>query len=203
MKTKIILLIVSMYLAVNVSVSAQENIMVGIKTGLNSSNFYNSFSTDTKNRYSFSYGISSQFNFNDQFSTMVEAMYLPMGMRFKDDNNDFKIKNNYLQFSIKPMLYLSDNSDMIKMIGFYINSGPYFSYLLSSTIDGEVSVSNPLDFDKYNSTDYGIVFSGGFSLLGVVLLELNYNLGLSKISTDIGKNHSWGVSLIVAYPVKS
>ena len=134
---------------------------------------------------------------------MVEAMYLPMGMRFKDDNNDFKIKNNYLQFSIKPMLYLSDNSDMIKMIGFYINSGPYFSYLLSSTLEGEFSAGHTVLFDKYNSTDYGIVFSGGFSLLGVALLELNYNLGLSKISSpEIRKNHSWGISLIIAYPVK-
>jgi Outer membrane protein beta-barrel domain len=202
MKTKIVLLIVSVCLVANVSVSAQENIMLGIKTGLNSSNFYNSFSPDTKNRYSFSYGISSQFNFSDQFSTMVEAMYLPMGMRFKDDSNDFKIKNSYLQLSIKPMLYLTDNSSFLQMIGFYINSGPYFSYLLSSKIKGDISIGNTLVFDKCNSTDYGIVFSGGFSLLGILSLELNYNLGLSKISTDIGKNHSGGISLIFAYPVK-
>ena len=197
-KTTIILLVVIL------GASSTSFAQLYIKFGFNNANFYGTDNPyDSKNRFAFSGGINTQWFSGDHFALLFETIYLPTGIKVKDDINDFVLRNNYIQWTLKPRYYINDEDIWSKLPGFYINAGPYASYLLSSKASGSLDGTV---YDKFNmkpdyeNWDFGITMGAGISFLRLAFLEFNYNLGLTQISNNLDiKNNSWGISIMIVF----
>ena len=175
--------------------------MFSIKAGPSVSNFYGTDNPDdTKIRLAFSGGINTQFIITDQFSLMYETNFLPMGMRVKDGNNKYILRNRYVQFALKPRWYINEKSIWDNIPGFFIDAGVYTSYLFSSRASGNLYGIEYAQVDMinhYESWDYGISFGGGVSGLRIFYIMFNYNIGLAEISNNLNiKNNSWDISFM-------
>ncbi|RLD71167.1 MAG: hypothetical protein DRJ10_19665, partial [Bacteroidetes bacterium] len=173
-----------------------------LKLGSNAANFNGTDNPyDSKSRLGFSGGIHTEFFSETHFALVFETNYMPMGMRVKDDINNYKLRNEYIQFSLKPRYYINTESIWDNKPGFYIDAGPYAAYLFSSRASGTLNGQeyNKVDMrNDYENWDYGISMSFGISALRIFLLEFNYHLGLAEISNNMDiKNNSWGISLVV------
>ena len=201
MKNQFFTLILFCILFASLGTYAQNGCAISIKGGTNVSNFYgvdNVF--DTKSRLGFAGGINTQWLPTTHFSLIFETNFMPMGMRVKDDLNNYKLRNRYIQFVLKPRYYINEESYWSGPPGFYIDAGPYVSYLFSSIATGNL---NGIEYERvntkndYENWDYGISMVAGVSGLKLLYIEFNYNLGLAKISNNLDiKNNSWNISFM-------
>lgn len=173
---------------------------------------------------SFGYSMSDVLNYNDAFKTTfrpsfnvgldfqmfriaprtyltTDIYYQRLGTKINSEGYNFKVKNDYVQFSLKPRFYFIEESFWDGPPGYYFDLGPYASYLLKSRQDGtalgmEYDNINTIDF--YETLDYGISASIGVAILQSLFFELNYNYGLSEINSGGGNNHFFSLNLMLS-----
>nr|WKN37558.1 porin family protein [Tunicatimonas sp. TK19036] len=167
-----------------------EDSRIGIKAGVNLSNFYSSEIDDQNARIGFNAGIFTELALNDLVSVQPELLFSTRGNQrtYGDDGgvaDDFDIEGD-VRFNLfyvdLPILLKLSLADVIN-----IHAGPYISYLLGANITTEGDLipdgTEDLDRDNFNTWDFGLAVGLGLDL-NAVTIGLRYNLGLNEIANS-------------------
>lgn len=148
----------------------------------------------------YSGGITAEFKLNDMFSIIGGIFYDHKEARDKINAVDSlgvtiinaRINHNY-EFLTVPILLKANfgNSDKIK---YFINAGPYTSFLLQQSLVSynleDNSVSTSINTDLHNKIEAGITIGTGVAINMCermnLLLELRSNIGLTNLSKTEG-----------------
>ena len=176
-------------------IKAQENVLLGIHTGVNYSSlrFEDNRTSENDSEISYLIGVSAEFYISKKLYLDIELNYERDKVSVYIDEiiiNSVSYGGNYRNYDIYEFLSLPI---MLKYeIGdknpFYLKGGPYLGYLLSAKerinkgrLSKDVSVLFT-DFDFGLSIGVGKVFNIGTS--HTLVLELRNNLGLTNINSD-------------------
>ncbi|MFD0792281.1 porin family protein [Mucilaginibacter litoreus] len=206
-------ILLSICCAFAVSATFAQTPTVGIKGGLNlasltSSSNTSSSSITTGTLTSFSAGIFVDFKAGSNWSVQPALLYTGKGAKesgeFDETNITIKAKINYLQL---PLNFVYNVNSVAGT--FYIGAGPYLGYGLSAKLEGNSngqSESDDIGFgdgeDQYKRIDAGATALIGYKFKQGVLLNLNYDLGLTDISNQSSsstKTRVFGISVGYAF----
>lgn len=144
----------------------------GVKAGLNIAGVKVDEGEDFDNKIAIHFGGLAHIHFSRHFAFQPEIVYSAQGG--KDDDNDFKLKLNYINI---PLL-----AQYMTLDGFRFQTGPQLGFLVSAktkTEDVEVDIKDDLEtFDFSWSFGAGYLFPQG---LGI---DIRYNLGITNVSED-------------------
>jgi hypothetical protein len=211
---KIVVLVIFVFIGQNSL--AQDKISLGVNGGATYSSFRGNPSAEDFNAgVDFLAGFSFEYKLKERLSLVVNLNYdrksasknfLDEFILGPDDPNlisDVKVKLK-MQFISLPILvrYKFGNKN-----DFYINGGPFISYLLKSELSNDYD-NTSLDMTKsFKKIDYGLVLGFGktFKLKNNTELsvEIRENLGLNNISSkpvvDDGSIKTNSLNLICNY----
>jgi hypothetical protein len=154
---------------------------LGIKGGLNLSNFYSADIDDRNMALGFHAGIYYRMPMDDFFAIQAELLFNQKGADFSNASiftDEISLRLNYIDVPILAVIKLGEN--------FNIHAGPYFGYLLgdpSGRLSGLIDMQTSFDRDNFHRFDYGLSGGIGFDLLPLKF-GVRYNLGLSDIGKD-------------------
>lgn len=169
------LLILSILFAIAFSVNAQEG-KVGVRAGLNASNFFSDNPDDANLRYAINAGIYGRKALvGDLLHIQAEIGYSGRGSTVVRGNNEATLALGYLDVPVMASIKLIDI--------LHIQAGIYGSYLLNANASiesGSFSFNNELDREDFKAYDYGLL--AGTSLnFSPLVIGARYNFGLQNI----------------------
>lgn len=188
---KLVLVMIALF---TLSITNAQDVSVGIKAGVN---YAGTLTTDSDYNDQFNpvigpnFGAIVEIGLSDVFSVQPELLFSPSGFQFDDGADgyngvDFDVtgKVNYLNIPIMAKYYATE--------ALSIELGPYFSFLLSAKLDGDVKVG---DFvvasydnedvkDDYESLDVGFGGGASYELENGLFFTVRYNLGLTNIEAE-------------------
>lgn len=192
MKAKIIGGVITAMLWVN-GIQAQTTAnrilpRVGLKGGVNASNFFIEDATDRNTMAGFNIGMFMKIPLGPHFSLMPELYYITKGSQVQYDNafaqGDARFRLNYLE---APLLI-----GFNPVRNFNIHAGPYVSYMLDGSVSNRSTITlfdfeRNIDADNYNRMEAGLAagVAVDFSKLSV---GARYYYGM----TDIGRSVQYG-----------
>ena len=167
------------------NVQAQDNVTkVGIKGGINFSNFYTDNVDDNNVLTGFNIGFFAKMPVAENISFQPEISYTGKGAELVYNyaivEGTAQFKLNYIEVPLLLVVNLTQNLN--------IHAGPYAAYLISSKTtnksdSGSYNFEDNIDVDDFNRLDAGL--AGGIGLdLEQVSLGVRYNYGLTKIGKD-------------------
>ncbi|WPP48142.1 porin family protein [Catalinimonas niigatensis] len=160
---------------------------IGIKGGLNASNFYREQVGDQNARLGFHVGLFTEIAVGEAFSIQPELVLSTKGNRATYGADDGVLDLVGAEGEVSTNLTYIDIPILAKVtLGEIINLhvGPYASYLIgaSTSTEGDLaSGSEELDRDNFKSWDYGLAAGLGVDLAAVTI-GARYNLGLVNIA---------------------
>ncbi|MDF9800530.1 hypothetical protein OKW21_005793 [Catalinimonas alkaloidigena] len=160
---------------------------IGIKGGVNASNFYSNEVGDQNVRLGFNVGVFTEIAVSEGFSLQPELLLSTKGNRATYGNDDGVLDFVDAEGEVKTNLTYLDIPILAKVtLGETLNLhvGPYASYLLGANVstDGDLADgSEELDRDNFKSWDYGLAAGIGVDL-EAVSIGARYNLGLTEIA---------------------
>ncbi|WP_439152073.1 porin family protein [Winogradskyella sp.] len=192
---------------ISASLFSQEKISVGINSGLTYSNFRgNDFFDNYDYGFDFLIGFSVDYQIKSNLFIAADLNYdrkstnyfyednttvgpggtiivTPIGENpAQKDELKFQTRFEFITVPITLNYYIDNRHN------FYINGGPYLSYLLNikNIDDGEES---DLNFnDEFNKLDFGLVMGIGYNLdldeINYLSFELRNNFGLRKLNKN-------------------
>lgn len=173
--------------------NAQE-VSFGVKAGVN---YAGTLTSDSDYNAQFNpvigpnFAVVAEIRLSDVFSVQPEIMFSPSGFNADDDAEgyqgvDFDVngKVNYLNIPIMAKYYATE--------ALSIEAGPYFGFVLSAKLDGDVKVG---DFvvasydnedvkDDYESLDVGFGGGASYELENGLFFTARYNVGLMNIEAE-------------------
>jgi hypothetical protein len=151
---------------------------VGLKSGVNVSNFYNA-DFDSDNRVAFNIGLYGNFNLKQiPFSIQPELYYSQKGSVSSWQSGDIVVNGRFKIEYIEAPILVKFSNNLTSYTNLNIMAGPSFAYLLRSNF------SSTDIKDTTRSTDIGLVGSVGFDFplaSRLMSFEVRYNRGFSKI----------------------
>ena len=155
---------------------------IGIKGGLNISNFYRDNVGDQNARIGFNVGLFTELAVGESFSIQPELLLSTKGNRATYGNSGSllqgEVKSNLTYIDI-PVLAKATFGEVIN-----VHVGPYASYLIGANVstDGDLgNGSRELNRDNFKSWDYGLAAGLGVDL-NAVTIGARYNLGLVNVA---------------------
>ncbi|WP_121666650.1 porin family protein [Mesonia aquimarina] len=163
-------------------------VQIGVKGGVNFSNFTGDDSWDSESRTSFNAGFVAEVPFGERFSIQPEVLYSGQGFDIKqidqdnlfDNDENIEYQLDYIQIPVLAKIYLIE--------GLNVHAGPQIGFLINDEVDyqpnsdgGDINSDllpepNDIDFSIAAGVEYK--FDNGFFIQG------RYNHGLSKIFSD-------------------
>ena len=189
MKKMRFMLVVAM-LAMVTAVSAQMNL--GIKGGVNMSNFYGDELDDKNVKIGFHIGLAADYDFAYNSAIQTGLFFTTKGFKYDTDNLDYTVNLMYLQLPVH-YAYKIDVSPGTRVV---LHAGPYAAYGVGGSRKLNVGEwSTEWDVDKifgdgarqYNAFDAGLGLGVGFEF-GPLLLDLGWDMGLVNISNVDNEN---------------
>jgi hypothetical protein len=182
-KLKLSILIVLGMLAVSPAFSQEQNVTrVGVKGGLNFSNFRVDDIGDNNVKAGLNLGLFFKMPVSEAVAIQPEILYSSKGSKIKYDNfaqgeGEYRFNFNYLELPIMGVFSLGDH--------FNIQAGPYVAYLASVNIkdmqeDGSIQGVKDLNEKNFNRFDYGLAAGIGADFNGFVA-GVRYNYGLNEV----------------------
>ena len=155
---------------------AQEKLKIGVKAGINFSDFtgrgYNDFEF-ADSRTSYHLGILTEIFVAPRWNFQPELLYSEQGYILSSNSNssdELEKDLNYLQLPLIAEFGLAK--------GFYLQGGPQFSYLLNKdSLPGDGT--DEIIFN-YNSFDFSFVFGAEYRFQNFFLFG-RYNAGINRI----------------------
>jgi hypothetical protein len=148
---------------------------IGFKSGLNIYSLKFEHNAETGNKTGLQYGFYARFypDWLQPFTLQPEFYYSPQGVKLKNENALITLDHINVPILFQ---YVFDN-------GIRVQAGPQLGFILNAKADYDVAV---YDIKKrFKKADLGL--STGLSYLYApfgVGIDIRYNLGISKISTD-------------------
>ncbi len=176
-----------------VSQAQMDDSRIGIKGGLNISNFYRDNVGDQNARFGFNLGVFTELAVGESFSIQPELLLSTKGNRATYGTDDGVLDLVGAEGEVKTNLTYIDIPVLAKVtFGEIINVhvGPYASYLIgaSASTEGDLaSGSEELNRDNFKAWDYGLAAGLGVDLEAVTI-GARYNLGLVNVAkSDIAE----------------
>ena len=126
------------------------------------------------------------------FAVEPEVLYAQKGVKTSDATATAKIKVSYVELPVLLKLRVPGKSGGIVVPHVY--AGPYLGFKAGCRISGtggSVTVSGACEDQpfavKIKSTDFGATFGGGVDV-GRAIIDVRYDLGLSKIGNNTSNN---------------
>lgn len=201
-----ILALMTAFVATNAS--AEMNLEVGAKGGINLGKMWgsdaDSLGTDTSFRVGFLGGAFLGAQFNDTFGARLEVLYAQRGEKITEDSVDYTAKLDYVEIA----LYGTASYPAGEKGTVYVMAGPYVGF----NAKAEVSNGATVDIkDQTKSTDFGLGGGAGFGFMATDMLKIfvegQYNIGFISIddtASDLTiKNQGIGFTAGVAVPLSS
>lgn len=189
MKKMRFMLVVAMLAMVTVA-SAQMNL--GVKGGVNMSNFYGDELNDNNVKIGFHIGLAADYDFAYNSAIQTGLFFTTKGFKYDTDNLDYTVNLMYLQLPVH-YAYKIDVSPGTRVV---LHAGPYAAYGVGGSRKLNVGEwSTEWDVDKifgdgarqYNAFDAGLGLGVGFEF-GPLLLDLGWDMGLVNISNVDNEN---------------
>ena len=166
----------------------EEGIKIGLKGGLNVSNFLSSDIEDQSYRTSFHLGFVSEIIISEKVSFQPELLFSSQGNVGKDT----KQKYSYVNVPLILRYYVVDN--------FTIDAGPQLGFLIDSFSRGNDGNNS---INKQNFFDIAIAAGATYELKNNIFFQGRYNLGLLNVNSgdnsDTFKYQNSVVQLSVGY----
>jgi len=191
MKSKITTLAIAALVMTGFAAKAQEQqtvaepgltTKVGIKGGVNFSNFYGDDVSDKNMKVGFNGGIYAKVPVTRGFSIQPELLYTSLGNKstynnFVQGSGEYRFNLNYIQLPVLAVINVVSNLN--------IHVGPYVGYLTDANIknvssDGTVNNVTNLKADDFYRFDYGLAGGLGFDIDNFTM-GARYNYGMSEI----------------------
>lgn len=176
MKKKI-LLISCLFITMMVSgqkLRKDQGLRLGVKGGLNVSNFIGDGMEGTNNTYrtSVHLGVLTEIIVSDKFSIQPELLYSGQGYSGNATPGFSRSKYNYLNFPVMGKIYVTEKLN--------IEAGPQVGFLLYSKERTDTEI---ITYKNQKTVDFGINVGLAYELDNGVFFQTRYNLGLSNINS--------------------
>lgn len=214
MKKTVYALLVSIFFISNNF--AQSKLKLGVNGGLTYSSFRGNPQIETLDAgFDFLVGVSFEYQLKERLSlvsninydrkTATDNPYIQIIENPEDPSFYGKVKikfrNQYLSLPILLKYKFGTNNS------FFINGGPFLSYLLKSELTNNYDNTSSDQTDNFKTLDYGLTFGFGktFKLKNnnELSIEIRENLGLSEINdvtvVDNGFVKTNSINLICNY----
>lgn len=157
-------------LTLSVITASAQKFQVGIKGGVNISNFTggNFGSVDKKALVGFHAGGLLRFKLGNMLALQPEAVFSTQGTTIKNTSTDYDYKVDYLNVPVLLQIMPGGGA-------FYVEAGPQFGFKVSE----DVPNSTVENFAK--STDLSIALGLGLHSKSGFGLDGRYNVGVSKV----------------------
>jgi hypothetical protein len=193
-KIKTTLLVALLIVGANQLASAQAQVAVGIKGGLNFANVDVSQSAGANydNRTGYHAGAFALFKFGF-IGIQPELIFSKQGAKYTISTADYNANYDYINIPVMAKFYLP--------LGLNLQAGPQFGFLSKAQIEQTVSgTKTTADVkDQAKNTDIAIGLGAGWDLPFGLTVDARYNLGVSKINDTSGsgdvKNRVFQVSV--------
>jgi len=196
--------LIAVMLIMVAAASAQVNL--GVKGGVNMSNFYGDELSDKNTKIGFHIGLSADYDFMYNSAIQTGLFFTTKGFKSESADWDAKYTENlmYLQLPIH-YAYKLDVSPGTRVV---FHAGPYAAYGLGGSRKASVgNISGEWDVDKifgdgitqYKPFDAGLGLGVGAEF-GPMVLDLGWDMGLVNISnTSNGNIKNQNAYLSVGY----
>lgn len=154
-----------------------------------------------KFKLGFSAGVFLKLEISDQISLQPEMLYSTRGFNYLSSggSQDTNVKHtlSYIDFPFLIGIQVGENG--------FINFGPQIGYLINDKTKGVVSNSSSsynLDSSNvygYNTTEYALVFGGGYMFRFNLLVSVRGMYGFTKLYTNGDLSHNFTFGISVAY----
>jgi opacity protein-like surface antigen len=195
MKKHILLLTAILFIVM----SAEAQVRLGLRGGLNASSFSETDNATDTNKFSssmitsFQVGAVLDLPFSENFSLQPGLIFSGKGAKqnntFMGARSEGKITPMYLEVPVN-LLFRAD----VGGVGIYATAGPYLAFgvggrksfktssIFGDTSDeGSISYGSDQDDDDLENTDYGFNIGAGIELARSFGLGLNYGVGLKNV----------------------
>jgi hypothetical protein len=220
MRRATILLAVACLAGLAPATGSGQEITVGIKGGLNVSNLSVDAPEDPDfgfdSQTDFLVGGFAQIGIGSKFAIQPEVFYSQNGAKTTKTDPSIKLNLNYIRVPLLLMARLSSRESPMYPI---LYAGPQVAFETRCRVTGEddgVSVSFDCDSPELDdalqtkTTDFGLVFGGGFEILYsklTIQLDARYNLGLTNLNDTADasevsvKSRGWSFTLGLGIPI--
>lgn len=153
-----------------------EGITIGLKGGLNVSNFEGDIKENTF-RTSVHVGIFSEIMISDKFSLQPELLYSGQGFSGRAIPGFSRSKYDYINLPVLAKIYIAEKIS--------IEAGPQIGFLISAknrTTDDNVKIQDQ------KTVDFGLNLGLAYDLKNGMFFQTRYNLGLSNVNSGTNSN---------------
>ena len=175
---KIKLTLIVAMLAVITVASAQ--VRLGVKGGINISNFYGSELNDNNMKIGFNAGVSADVDFAPNLAIQSGLFATTKGFKYKQSSLEFSDNLVYLQLPV----HLAYKVDVTPGTKVFLHGGPYAAYGIAgkrSFSVGSLETSSDKVFGdgvgQYKAFDAGLGIGAGVEL-GQLVFDLGWDMGL-------------------------
>lgn len=195
---KKILLSAVALIALSATTQAQ-GIGLGVKAGVNFSNFGGDEVGDSSARTGFHAGLVAEFKLSETFAIAPELLFSQQGSQtesnfptgpFTSSNREDKQTLNYVNIPIAAKYYITEGLSISAgpQIGFLVSANSKFDETVTTETGGvtsSVAVSGELDNKAaFESVDFAIFGGIGYDLPMGVFFQARYTAGLSSVFKD-------------------
>lgn len=173
-------------------ITAQNELSLGIKGGLNFSGFHTGQSAGT-NIFGINIGGMAEYELSDSFSIQAELLYNSRGGKVLGDGtnpNDlgFDAKLSYLDIPIQGKFYFIENLSF--------DFGTQFGFLINE----KAELNSGEEVELYGTKSFDLSINGGFSYKfeNNLIIQTRYNFGLIEIFENERYKNSM-ISLSLGY----
>lgn len=175
------------------SISAQAQMQLGLKAGLNLANLSGDDISDTDARTGFAGGLFFTYQFNEMFAIQPEAYYTMKGATnsgtFEGITYESELKLDYVEIPLLLKFLIPIKDSGVRPTIF---AGPSIGFNMSAKSKVEAGGQTfEQDIEDVASTDIGLVFGGGIGFPvgnGELGVDIRYILGLSTIDDSSEKD---------------
>lgn len=192
-KSSIYFFIIFLFLTPYIVKAQMEDSRIGIKGGINLSNFYGSEIDAENAKLGFNVGLFTEVAVGEYFSIQPELLLTTKGNRttYGDDSGladlvnaegDARFNLTYLEI---PVLAKATIGEVLNL-----HIGPYAGYLIGANVDTDGTFDaevEEIDRSRFNTWDYGLAAGVGIDL-AVVTIGARYNLGLREVANGTISN---------------
>lgn len=160
-----------------------QNTQIGVKGGVNLSNFYVDEVQDNNMKVGLNLGLFAKLPVTSGFAIQPELLYSSKGSKIAYNNifgdGEYRFNFNYIEMPVLAVINLTEN--------FNIHAGPYAGYLASTNIkhlsNGEIDDVADLEPENFKRIDFGLAGGIGVELNGFHF-GARYTHGLSNVGKD-------------------
>ena len=155
----------------------EEGIVLGIKGGLNMSNFMGDVE-DQSMRTSVHFGFLAEIIVSDKFSVQPELLYSGQGYSGGQTSGGFsRSKYDYINLPVLAKIYVA------KKIS--VEAGPQIGFLISAK---QTTENDNVSIPDQKKVDLGLNFGLAYDLKNRMFFQTRYNLGLSNVNSGSNAN---------------